>query len=59
LRGYEPTCLSIQSRDVLERIRACDPSWEELVPPQVAEMIKSRDLFGYGECRPRRAVTAG
>jgi hypothetical protein len=36
------------SRDVLARIRANDSSWEDLVPMPVAEIIKSRKLFGFG-----------
>jgi len=51
LANYDPGCLPIQSRDVLERIRCCDPAWEAMVPPEVAALIKSRDLFGHGECR--------
>jgi len=48
LRGYDDNCLPIFSRDVLERIRKGDNSWEENVPPQVGNLIKERKLFGYG-----------
>ena len=37
----------LSSKDVLARIRANDASWEELVPDPVAELIKSRKLFGF------------
>src|SRR4051812_22231877 len=47
LRGYEDACLPIFSRDVLAKIRANDPSWEAMVPKQVAALIKERKLFGY------------
>jgi hypothetical protein len=32
---------------VLARIERGDPSWQQMVPPPVAELIKSRNLFGY------------
>jgi hypothetical protein len=39
--------LSIRSQDVLARIRSGDASWEALVPPPIAEIIKRDGLFGY------------
>ena len=39
--------LHIFSRDVLKRIAAHDASWEQMVPAEVAEMIKKRGFFGY------------
>jgi hypothetical protein len=47
LKGYEESCLPIFSRDVLAKIRAADGSWEKMVPPQVAGLIKERKLFSY------------
>jgi hypothetical protein len=47
LTGYDVNCLPIYSRNVLARLRMGDPSWEKMVPAQVAELIKSRRLFGY------------
>ena len=44
---YNKAFLHIFSRDVLAKIAAHDPSWEEMVPPQVAALIKERHLFGY------------
>jgi hypothetical protein len=32
---------------VLRRIAANDDSWESMVPPEVAELIKRRGFFGY------------
>ncbi len=46
LSGYDESCLPIFSRDVLSKIRSADPSWEEMVPDQVAALIKTRGLFG-------------
>jgi hypothetical protein len=43
--------LHIFSRDVLKRIPTADPSWEEMVPEQVAAVIKKRGFFGYGKHR--------
>jgi hypothetical protein len=39
--------LHIFSRDALRKIRAGDVSWESMVPPQVAEVIKARRFLGY------------
>jgi hypothetical protein len=47
LDNFNPEFLSIFSRDVLKRIAAHDESWEEMVPPEVAEAIKQRGLFGH------------
>jgi hypothetical protein len=47
LDNYNPKYLPIFSRDVLKRIAAGDESWDEMVPPQVAEIIRRRGFFGY------------
>jgi hypothetical protein len=47
LDSYRPEFLPIFSRDVLRRIAADDDSWESMVPPDVAELIKRRGFFGY------------
>ena len=47
LRDVDERCLSIYSADVLKRLRAGDPTWESLVPPAVADLIKTRRLLGY------------
>jgi hypothetical protein len=47
LDNYNPEYLPIYSRDVLKRIAAGDETWEETVPPQVAELIRHRGFFGY------------
>jgi hypothetical protein len=52
LDNYKPEFLPIFSRDVLRRIAAADESWENMVPPEVAELIKRRAFFGY--VRPPR-----
>lgn len=47
IRGYDESLLSIHTPDVLARIERQDPSWEDMVPPTVAEMIKAKNLFGW------------
>jgi len=47
LDNYNPKYLPIFSRDVLKRIAEGDESWDEMVPPQVADIIRGRGFFGY------------
>ena len=47
LDNYNPKYLPIFSRDVLKRIATGDESWDEMVPTQVAEIIRRRGFFGY------------
>jgi hypothetical protein len=47
LDNYNPHYLPIFSRDVLKRIGADDETWDQMVPPQVAEIIRRRGFFGY------------
>ena len=47
LDNYNPEYLPIFSRDVLKRIADGDESWDQMVPPQVAEIIRRRGFFGY------------
>jgi hypothetical protein len=46
LSGYDQRALGIDSRDVLAKIRAADPAWEQMVPAPVAKVIRERGLFG-------------
>jgi hypothetical protein len=39
--------LRIFSRDALRKIRSGDSSWESMVPPEVAAVIKKRRFLGY------------
>jgi hypothetical protein len=49
---HKPDYLPILSRDVLKRIPTDDDaSWESMVPPEVAEVIKKRGFFGYQRLR--------
>ncbi len=47
LDNFNPDCLGIFSRDVLRKIGDCDPSWEQMVPKSVANVIKERKYFDY------------
>lgn len=51
LDNFNPEYLHIFSRDVLKRIGAGDENWEEMVPSQVADIIKKRGFFGYSRHR--------
>lgn len=51
LRNYREDVLGIVSQEVIELIQHGDPSWEDMVPVQVAGAIRRRGLFGY---RPDR-----
>ncbi len=56
LETFDRDLLTIYSQDVLARIRARDPSWEAMVPPEVADRIKTKALFGYLPGRPDPAI---
>ena len=52
LDNFDESLLHILSRDVLQRIKGADRSWEAMVPPEIAEIIKRRRFFGYQEAEP-------
>ncbi len=45
--NFNPDYLQIFSRDVLDKIKKCDDSWQKLVPEAVGALIRKRGLFGY------------
>ena len=47
LDSFNTECLRIFSRDVVAKIRSADPTWEAMVPEEVARMIKARRFLGY------------
>jgi hypothetical protein len=47
IRGFDESLLSTRTPEVLSRIQSGDPSWEEMVPAKVAEIIKEKKLFGF------------
>ena len=50
---YHPEYLRIHPPDVLTKLQSGDSSWEQMVPPEVVQMIKKRQFFGY-----RRSIAA-
>ena len=56
LANFDASVLHIFSRDVLERIKDGDSSWEEMVPPEIASIIKLRHFFEYQEMEPPKAI---
>jgi hypothetical protein len=46
LGDYDPAVLPILPRDVLRLIKLGDPSWEDMVPQEIADVIKTRRYFG-------------
>ena len=47
MQRLSPCDVAITTDDVLARIRRGDGSWEPMVPPGIAAMIKAERLFGY------------
>ncbi|HHJ16165.1 MAG TPA: TonB-dependent receptor [Gammaproteobacteria bacterium] len=47
LPDVDTSQLAIYSHTVLEKIRNGDADWENMVPAQVAEIIRDRQLFNY------------
>ena len=47
IRNYNRDFLKIYSGDVLTEIKSGDVSWEKQVPPPIAQVIKSKKLFGW------------
>lgn len=47
ITDYDPEYLRIHPPDALANIQSGDPAWEGMVPPEVAEIIKNRQFFGY------------
>src|ERR1700752_2934887 len=53
ITDYHPEYLRIQPPDVLAKLQSGDGRWEQMVPPEVAHVIKKREFFGY-----RRPIAA-
>jgi hypothetical protein len=56
LRTYDPQLLRIIPHDVLGQIRSGDATWESFVPPQIVEVIKKDQLFGFGSETAKRPI---
>ena len=58
ITDYNPRFLGIFPPDVLAKLQSGDAHWEQLVPPEVARVIKKRQFFGYVEPAPKRKTAA-
>jgi hypothetical protein len=47
ITDYHPEYLRIHPPDVLAKLQSGDSRWEQMVPPEVAHLIKKREFFGY------------
>jgi hypothetical protein len=47
IRDFVPGELEVTPPDVLGMIQSGDSAWEKLVPPQAADVIRQKGLFGY------------
>lgn len=50
LSNVDEACLKMRPRHVLELMQAGDQSWETMVPPRVAALIRERGLFHCTTC---------
>jgi hypothetical protein len=53
ITDYHPEYLRIHPPDVLAKLQSGDTRWEQMVPPEVAHIIKKHEFFGY-----RRPIAA-
>jgi len=58
LDNFDDGVLHIFSRDVLRRIKSGDCSWQDMVPVEIAEIIKRRGFFGYQEAESLEGAAA-
>jgi hypothetical protein len=47
IADYNPDYLRIYPPEALAKLQAGDRGWEQMVPPEVAQIIKEREFFGY------------
>jgi hypothetical protein len=56
IANFDSTQLHIRPQEVLSKLQSGDPAWETMVPPEVAKLIRERNLFrdakGAGEPQP-------
>ena len=55
---FDEGVLHIFSREVLQRIKSGDCSWEGMVPAEIAEIIKRRHFFGCQEAASIESTVA-
>ena len=47
IADYNPEYLRIYPAEAMAKIRGGDSAWERMVPPEVVQIIKEREFFGY------------
>src|SRR3989475_2135872 len=47
ITDYHPEYLRIYPPDALAKLQSGDSRWEQMVPPEVVQIIKEREFFGY------------
>ena len=50
ITAYNPDYLRIHPPEALAKLQAGDSGWERMVPPEVVQIIKEREFFGYRAC---------
>lgn len=56
LDNHRPECLPQFSRDALAKLAHGDPSWESMLPPEVAQVVRDKHAFGYRPSTSRHAA---
>jgi hypothetical protein len=47
IADYRSEYLQIHPPEVLAKLQSGDEAWQQMVPPEVAEIIKEQRFFGY------------
>jgi hypothetical protein len=47
VRKFDPELARIRRREVITGLQSGTNGWEQMVPPQIVEIIKREGLFGY------------
>lgn len=53
IKDFNPEILNIFSKTVLKMIKKGEKGWQEMLPSGIAEIIKSKRLFGYTKNRKK------
>jgi hypothetical protein len=53
IQEFDSAQLHIRPQEVLSKLQSGDPAWETMVPPEVAKLIRERNLFRT-EAEPRQ-----
>ena len=56
IEDFDASQMKVFPKEVLSAIQNGTPGWEKYLPPQAAEVIKQRALFGYRETVPEESI---